>query len=283
MGLRVYKPTTPARRHTSVDDYKDVTSKRSLKSKLKIKKKTGGRNSTGKITVRYRGGGNKQYYRQVDFKQNKFDIEGKIAEIEYDPNRSARLAVVTYVDGEKRYILLADGLEIGSKILSSEKAIKPEVGNRMPLEFIPVGMTVHNIELSPGKGGGIVRSAGTGAQLMGVEGKFAQLKLPSTEIRLVLKSCLATIGQLSAAYHRHLRVGKAGRKRHMGIRPTVRGKAMNPVDHPHGGGEGNTPIGLKHPKTPWGKPALGARTRKSKKASDKLIIKRRKNKKQGRR
>lgn len=276
MGIRVYKPTTPARRRTSVDDFKDITAKRSLKNKLKSKKRTGGRNSQGKITIRHRGGGEKRYYRQVDFKQNKFGIKGKITEIEYDPNRSTRIAVVTYSDGEKIYILMPEGLKIGDMIMSSQEAGKPELGNRMPLEFIPIGMTVHNVELTPGKGGELVRSAGTGAQLMAIEGKFAQLKIPSGEIRLVSKNCFATIGQLSTGYHRHIRIGKAGRKRHMGIRPTVRGKAMNPVDHPHGGGEGGSPIGMKHPKTPWGKPALGVRTRKKGKFSDKLIIKRRK-------
>jgi len=279
MGIKIYKPTTPARRKTSVDDFSDLTAKRSLKNKLKIKKKTGGRNNQGKITIRHRGGGEKQYYREIDFKQNKFDIEGKITAIEYDPSRSARIAVVTYNDGDKRYILLTEGLKVGDKIIISNKAIDPEPGNRMPLEFIPVGMPVHNIELTPGKGGELVRAAGMAAQLMAIEGKFAQLKMPSGEVRLISKDCLATIGQLSGQHHRQVRIGKAGRKRHLGIRPTVRGKAMNVVDHPHGGGEGGSPIGMKHPKTPWGKPALGVRTRKKGKPSDKLIIKRRKSKK----
>jgi large subunit ribosomal protein L2 len=275
MGLRIYKPTTAARRQTSVDDFSDVTSKRSLKSKIVIKKKNAGRNNQGKITMRHQGGGVKRFLRAVDFKQDKFDLPGRIVAIEYDPNRSTRLAVVNYPDGEKRYIISPEGLTVGNQVISSQKAIKPEIGNRMPLEYIPVGMMVHNIELVPGKGGELVRSAGGGAQLMAVEGKFAQLKMPSSEVRLVPKICLATVGQLSVLYHRHIRLGKAGRVRHMGIRPTVRGKAMNPVDHPHGGGEGHNPIGMRRPKTPWGKPALGVRTRKPGRSSDHLIVRRR--------
>ncbi len=279
MSLKVYKPTTPARRRTSVERSDDITAQRSLKRKLTTRKRTGGRNNQGKITVRHRGGGAKRFLREVDFTRNKFDIPAKLTTIEYDPNRNVRIAVATYADGEKRYVLVPEGLKVGSKIISSQKGVKPEVGSRMPLEFIPVGMTVYNIELTPGKGGAIVRSAGTAAQLMAVEGKFAQLRLPSGEVRLVPKSCLATIGQLGQQQHQRVRVGKAGRKRHMGIRPTVRGKVMNPVDHPHGGGEGSNPIGLKHPKTPWGKPALGVKTRKKNKPSDKLIVRSRHRKK----
>jgi len=276
MSLRIYKPTSPARRQTSVERFDNVTTKRALKNKLFTKKGKGGRNSQGKITVRHQGGGVKRFYRQIDFKQDKFDVVARVTGIEYDPNRSVRIAVLTYADGEKRYILLPEGLTVGSTVLSSLHAIKPEIGHRMPLELIPVGMMVHNIELNPGKGGAIVRSAGTAAQLMAVEGAYAQIKLPSSEVRLISKVCLATIGQLSGSHHRQVRLGKAGRKRHMGIRPTVRGKAMNPVDHPHGGGEGHNPIGLKHPKTPWGKPALGVRTRAAGKYSNNLIVRRRK-------
>ncbi|MFA5358781.1 MAG: 50S ribosomal protein L2 [Patescibacteria group bacterium] len=280
MEIKLYKPTTPARRRTSVDDFSDITSKRSLKNRIQIKKSQGGRNNTGKITVRHRGGGAKNFYRQVDFKQDKFDIQAKLIAVEYDPNRSVRIGVLAYADGEKRYILLPEGVKVGQVVTSSKKAIKPEIGNRMPLEFIPVGMFVHNVELTPGKGGEIVRSAGTSAQFMALEeGGLAQLRLPSGEIRAVTKECLATIGQLSGQQHRHIRIGKAGRRRHMGFRPSVRGKAMNPVDHPHGGGEGHNPIGLKHPKTPWGKPARGVKTRKHGKYSDKLIIQRRKKRK----
>ncbi|MFA6534416.1 MAG: 50S ribosomal protein L2 [Patescibacteria group bacterium] len=277
MGLRIYKPTSPARRQTSVDDFKDVTAKRSLKGKLTMKSRsTNGRNNQGKITVRHRGGGAKKFYRQIDFKQDKFDVAGVITAIEYDPNRTGRIAVVTYTDGDKRYILVPDGLTVGSKIISSHQAIKPEIGSRLPIEFIPVGSLIYNIELTPGQGGEIVRSAGTAAQLMAIEGQFAQLKLPSSEIRLLPKECLATVGQTSVIYHRQIRLGRAGRRRHQGWRPSVRGKAMNPVDHPHGGGEGHNPIGMKHPKTPWGKPALGVRTRKTGKYSDRLIVSRRK-------
>ncbi|MBI5621854.1 50S ribosomal protein L2 [Candidatus Falkowbacteria bacterium] len=276
MAIKLYKPTTPTRRHSSVDDYKDATSKRSLKHRVMIRKKHGGRNSAGKISVRHQGGGAKQYYRQIDFKQNKFDIPGTITGIEYDPNRTVRIAVVTYTDGDKRYMLLPENLPVGAAVVSSRSAIKPELGNRMPLQYIPAGMVVHNIELSSGRGGALVRSAGAGAQLMGVEGEYAQLKLPSTEVRLVPKNCAASIGQLSSVQHQHIRLGKAGRKRHMGIRPSVRGKAMNPVDHPHGGGEGLSPIGLKHPKTPWGKIAIGGKTRQQR-LSNRLIITRRKN------
>ncbi|MFA5075814.1 MAG: 50S ribosomal protein L2 [Patescibacteria group bacterium] len=276
MALRIYKPTSPARRQTSVDTFSDVTVKRSLRPRTKINRKNAGRNNTGKITVRHQGGGTRRYYREIDFKRDKFDIEGRLSTIEYDPNRSTRIGAIFYKDGEKRYILVPQGLKIGDLVISSKKAIKPEIGYCMPLEFIPVGLMVHNIELNPGQGGGLARSAGSYAQLMGVEGAYAQLKLPSSEVRLVTKECLATVGTLSNPDHRHVRLGKAGRKRLMGIRPSVRGKAMNPVDHPHGGGEGLSPIGLKHPKTPWGKPALGHTTRKVNRRSTRLILKRRK-------
>lgn len=276
MGIKIYKPTTSARRHTSVADFKEITKTEPEKNLKVIIKKKAGRNSSGKITVRHRGGGAKRYYRMVDFKQDKFDIPAKVEAIEYDPNRSARIALVKYNDGDRRYILAPDKLKVGDEILSSQKKIEIKEGNRMPLEYIPAGMFVHNIELYPGKGGQLARSAGMNAHVQAVEGRHCQLKMPSGEIRLVLKECLGTLGQTSFPENRIIRIGKAGRKRHMGIRPTVRGKAMNPVDHPHGGGEGRQPIGLKHPKTPWGKPALGVETRKKGKKSDRLIVKRRK-------
>ncbi|MFH0819633.1 MAG: 50S ribosomal protein L2 [bacterium] len=279
MPIKIYKPTSPARRHSSVDAFLDITKAEPEKSLIVIKKKKSGRNSTGKITVRHQGGGAKKYLRIIDFRRNKFDQPAKIQAIEYDPNRGARIALVVYPDGEKRYILAPDGLKVGDEIISSQKKIDIKIGNASPLEYIPTGFNVHNVELVPGKGGQLARSAGVVVMLMAVEGKYAQLKMPSGEIRLVPKECLATVGQVSNPDRRLIRWGKAGRMRHRGIRPTVRGKAMNPVDHPHGGGEGNQPIGLKHPKTPWGKPALGFITRKSVKKSDKLILKRRPNKK----
>lgn len=278
MGLKFYKPTTPSRRHSAVDDFSDVTTSRALKNKLTIRKSTGGRNNQGIITVRHRSRGAKKFLRSVDFKQNRFNLSAKVTDIEYDPNRSARLMVLTYVDGVKTYALLPEGLKIGDRVMSSDKAIKPSLGNRMPLEFIPVGTMIHNLELQPGKGAEIIRSAGGAAQLMAVEGNFALIKLPSSEVRRVPKSCAATIGQLGRIYFRNIRIGRAGRMRLMGVRPTVRGKAMNPVDHPHGGGEGRHPIGMKAPKTLWGKPALGVKTRKPKKASNKFIVSRRKKK-----
>lgn len=279
MALRLYRPTTPSRRHTSVDDFSALTSRRSLKRLTTTKKRQGGRNNQGKITVRHQGGGAKRFLRKIDFRQDKFDIPAKLVALEYDPNRSVRIAVVQYTDGDKRYALLTEGLGIGAMIMSSQKAIKPEIGNRMPLEFIPVGMGVNSVELAPGRGAEMVRSAGNVAAIMAIEGAYAQLKLPSGEVRLVPKECSATIGQLSGQHQRHLRLGKAGRKRHMGIRPSVRGKAMNPVDHPHGGGEGHNPIGMAHPKTPWGKPALGVKTRKPKKQSNAFIVHHRNTKK----
>ena len=279
MAIRKYKPTTPGRRFTSVDACDDVTCTKPLKSLITIKKQRAGRSrSQGKITVRHRGGGAKRYIRIVDFKQDKFDIPGTVKTIEYDPNRNARIALVVYADGEKRYILAPHTLAVGDVITSSKEKVEIKIGNRSTLENIPTGVEVCNVELRPGRGGQFARSAGLAVRLMAVEGKYAQLRLPSGEIRLVPKQCLATIGSVSNPDFRNIRIGKAGRKRHMGIRPTVRGKVMNPCDHPHGGGEGSNPIGLKHPKTPWGKPALGRRTRR-KKQSDVLILKRRKTKK----
>ncbi|MFH0856562.1 MAG: 50S ribosomal protein L2 [bacterium] len=279
MGIKKYKPITAGRRNSSVDDFKDITAKKPEKSLLIIKKRKSGRNSSGKITVRHKGGGAKRYYRIIDFKRDKYGIPAKVVSIEYDPNRSSRIALLQYIDGEKRYIVAPIGLEAGGKVISSREHIEVNPGNAMPLEKIPVGTLIYNIELVPGKGGEMARSAGVGVQLMGIEGKYAQIKLPSGEIRLVLKECLATIGQVSNPDYRLIRWGKAGRKRHLGIRPTVRGKVMNPVDHPHGGGEGRNPIGLKNPKTPWGKPALGVKTRDKKKKSTKFIISRRKRRK----
>ena len=278
MPIQIYKPTTPGRRKTSVNK-PEVTKKRPEKKLIIIKKRTGGRNHHGKITVQHRGGGAKRYIRIIDFKRDKYDMPAKVIAIEYDPNRSANIALVEYEDKEKRYILAANGLKVGDSVVSSQKKVPIRSGNRTRLSEIHIGEMVYNIELTPGAGGKIVRGAGMGAVLMAVEGKYAQLKLPSTEIRLILKECTATIGVVGNSEHGLVRIGKAGRKRHMGIRPTVRGKAKNPVDHPHGGGEGQNPIGLKRPKTPWGKPALGVKTRRKNRPSDKLIIKRRKKKK----
>lgn len=278
MPIKIYKPTTSARRATSVLIRDEITQKRSVKSLVFGKKKFAGRNNLGKITVRHRGGGAKKIIRQIDFIMDKYDISAKVEAIEYDPNRNANIALVCYQDGERRYIIAPIGLQIGQKLFSSKKKVKITIGNRLRLEDIPTGMLVHNIELEPGKGGKIVRSAGSVATLMVIEGKYAQLKLPSGEIRLVPKDCQASIGQVSNPDFRNIRWGKAGRIRNLGIRPTVRGKAMNPVDHPHGGGEGKNPIGLVHPKTPWGKPALGVKTRDNKKYDHLIIQRRKKNK-----
>ncbi len=279
MPIKKYKPTTPGRRKASVSTFEEITKNKPEKSLIIAKKRKGGRNSTGKITVRHRGGGAKRHYRLVDFKRAKFDIPAKVEAIEYDPNRSARIALLVYRDGERRYILAPVDLEVGHEVVSSKSKVEIKTGNRTNLENIPLSSMVYNIELKVGKGGQIARSAGILVQLMAVEGKYAQLKMPSNEIRLIPKECMATMGQVGNPEHAHIRLGKAGRTRHRGIRPSVRGKAMNPVDHPHGGGEGSNPIGLKHPKTPWGKPALGVKTRRKGKESDKLIIKRRKKKK----
>ncbi len=274
MGIKKVKPTTPGRRGATFDDFSDITKSRPEKNLIIIKKKTGGRNAQGKITVRHRGGGAKRYIRQIDFKRDKFDIPAKVASIEYDPNRGARIALLNYRDGAKRYIVAPIDLVVGEEVSSSKNQIEIKRGNAMPIKYIPAGVAVYNLELEPGRGGRIARGAGNSISVMGVEGKYAQVKIPSGEIRLVNKECLCTIGQVSNPDKRHIKLGMAGRKRHLGIRPTVRGKAMNPVDHPHGGGEGNQPIGLKHPKTPWGKPALGVKTRKNR-YSNKFIIKRR--------
>ena len=275
MGIKKVKPTTPGRRKATFDDFSDITKKKPEKRLITIKKKSGGRNAQGRITVRHRGGGAKRYIRKIDFKRDKHDIPAKVAAIEYDPNRGARLALLHYRDGEKRYIIAPLGLKAGEEIKSSDKLIEIKVGNAMPIQYIPAGVAVYSVEIEPGRGGRIARGAGNSVAVMGTEGKYTQIKMPSGEIRLIKKECFCTIGQASNPDKRHIKLGSAGRKRHLGIRPTVRGSAMNPVDHPHGGGEGNQPIGLKHPKTPWGKPALGVRTRSKKKASNKLIIKRR--------
>ena len=273
MPIRVYKPTSPARRFMSVLTYEEITKKTPEKSLLQPKKKNAGRNNQGKISVRHQGGGEKQKYSLIDFKRNKLEVPAKVAGIEYDPNRSAFIALLHYLDGEKRYILAPLGLHVGDTIVSSEAAdIKP--GNSLQLANIPLGTLVHNIELRPGAGGQIARSAGAYAQLMAKEGTFATLRMPSGEMRKVPIIARATIGTVGNTDHENVRIGKAGRKRHMGIRPTVRGVVMNPVDHPHGGGEGKSPIGLPSPVTPWGKPALGYKTRKHKKYSNRLIIKR---------
>lgn len=273
MAIRRYKPTSPARRFMSVSMFEEITTDKPEKSLLVSKNKTGGRNASGRITVRHIGGGNRIKYRIIDFKRNKFDVPAKVATIEYDPNRTANIALLHYADGEKRYILAPIGLNVGDTIISSASA-DIKVGNSLPLEAIPVGTVVHNIELHPGKGGQIARAAGISAQLMAKEGKYATLRMPSGEMRLILLKCRATIGQVGNVDHEIISIGKAGKKRHMGIKPTVRGSVMNPCDHPHGGGEGKSPVGRPGPVTPWGKPALGYKTRKKKNASNKLIIKR---------
>lgn len=277
MSVKIYKPTSPGRRTSSVQDFSDVTKTRPEKSLVTFIKKSAGRNNTGKITVRHQAGGVKRMYRIVDFKRENYDEQGEVIAIEYDPNRGARIALVQYPNGKKAYILATQTLKVGSKIMSSLKQIEATEGSRMPLEFIPVGMYVCEVELTRGKGGQIVRGAGTGAQLMVVEGSCANLKLPSGEVRLVKKNCSATVGMVSNADWKLIRWGKAGRMRFRGIKPTVKGKNMNPVDHPHGGGEGHSPIGLKSgPKTKWGKLARGVKTRKPEKWSNKFILTRRK-------
>ena len=278
MGIKKVKPTTPGRRQALFDDFSDVTKKTPEKKLVKSKKRSSGRNSQGKITVRHRGGGAKRNLREIDFKRNKFGVPAKVASIEYDPNRGARIALLNYRDGEKRYIIAPSKLKVGEEVVASQEQAEIKPGNAMPIRYVPAGVAVYNVELEPGKGGQLARGAGNMVYVMGVEKKYAQVKMPSGEVRLIKKDCLCTIGQVSNPDRRHIKLGSAGRKRFLGIRPTVRGTAMNPVDHPHGGGEGNQPIGLKYPKTPWGKPAMGVRTRR-KKASDKLILKRRKSKK----
>ena len=274
MAIRTYKPTSPARRFMSVLTYEEITKKSPEKSLVEYLKKNAGRNKQGKITVRHQGGGNKIKYRVIDFKRNKLEIPAKVAAIEYDPNRSAFIALLFYADGEKRYILAPLGLNVGDTVVSSENAdIKP--GNSLPLANIPVGTLIHNLELKPGRGGQLVRSAGMSAQLMAKENGMAAVRLPSGEYRKVRLNCIACIGQVGNVDHANIAVGKAGRKRHMGIRPTVRGSVMNPNDHPHGGGEGKSPVGHPGPMTPWGKPAMGLKTRKTKNRTNKYIFKRR--------
>ena len=275
MGIKTYNPYTPSRRNMTGSDFSEITKTTPEKSLVVYLKKNAGRNNQGKITVRHQGGGNRQKYRMVDFKRNSKDgIQATVIGIEYDPNRSANIALICYADGEKSYILAPQGLTNGMKVMSGEHA-EAKVGNCLPLSLIPVGAQVHNIELFPGKGGQMVRSAGNAAQLMAKEGKYATLRLPSGEMRMVPIECRATIGVVGNGDHNLVKIGKAGRKRHMGIRPTVRGSVMNPNDHPHGGGEGKTGIGRPGPCTPWGKPALGLKTRKKNKQSNKLIVRRR--------
>mgnify|MGYP003483270917 FL=1 len=275
MAVRKYKATTNGRRNMSVLTYDELTGSAPEKSLLVSLSGKGGRNNKGQITVRHHGGGEKRKYRIIDFKRNKDNIPGKVATIEYDPNRSANIALINYVDGEKRYIIAPKDLEVGSMIMSGEN-VDIKVGNCLPLANIPVGTMVHNVELHPGHGGQLVRAAGAGAQILGREERYVLLRLTSGEVRRVLANCRATVGTVGNIDYSLVNIGKAGRTRHMGIRPTVRGSVMNPNDHPHGGGEGRTPIGRKGPVTPWGKPALGYKTRKNKKASDKLIVRRRK-------
>jgi len=275
MGLKKYKPTSPGRRFQSVSDFADITRSEPEKSLLEPLHKTGGRNNNGRITTRHKGGGHKRQYRRIDFKRNKDGIPAKVATIEYDPNRSARIALLHYADGEKRYILSPKGLQVGQQIMSGPTAdIVP--GNSLQIKDIPTGTVVHAVELQPGKGAAMARSAGTSIQLMGKEGDYAILRMPSSEMRRVLVTCRATIGEVGNSDHGNITIGKAGRNRWKGIRPTVRGTAMNPVDHPHGGGEGKNKTAGRHPVTPWGVPTKGHRTRKKGKASDRLIIRRRK-------
>ena len=274
MGIKTYTPYTPSRRHMTGSDFKEITASKPEKSLVVSLKKNSGRNNQGKITVRHQGGGYRTKYRLVDFKRNKDGIPAKVMTIEYDPNRTANIALICYADGQKSYILAPYGLKVGDTLMNGETA-EVRLGNCLPLSNIPVGSSIHNIELYPGKGGQLVRSAGNSAQLMAKEGKYATLRLPSGEMRMVPIGCRATIGQVGNIDHELINVGKAGRKRHMGIRPTVRGSVMNPNDHPHGGGEGRTSIGRPGPVTPWGKPALGLKTRKKSKQSNKLIIRRR--------
>ena len=275
MGIKTYRPYTPSRRNMTMSTFEEITKKTPEKSLLAKKKKNAGRNSYGRITVRHQGGGNRQKYRIIDFKRKKDDMPATVIGIEYDPNRTSNIALIKYEDGTLNYILAPLGLKDGDKVISGAKS-DIRIGNCLPIENIPVGTLIHNIELNPGQGGKLVRTAGGEAQLMAKEGKYAHVRLPSGEMRLVLAKCRATIGTIGNTDHGNIKLGKAGRKRHMGIRPTVRGSVMNPVDHPHGGGEGRTPIGRKSPMTPWGKPALGYKTRKKNKQSNKMIVKRRK-------
>ena len=274
MAIRRYKPTSPAHRFMSVSMFEEITTTKPEKSLLAPKQKTGGRNFSGRITVRHIGGGNRNKYRIIDFKRNKYDIPAKVASIEYDPNRTSNIALLHYADGEKRYILAPNGLKVGDTVCSGPEA-DIKAGNALEMANIPVGTFIHNVELYPGRGAQLARSAGNMAQLMAKENGLALLRLPSGELRNVPENCMATIGQVGNTDHENVKIGKAGRKRNMGWRPTVRGSVMNPNDHPHGGGEGKSPVGRPGPVTPWGKPALGYKTRKNNKSSDKLIVRRR--------
>lgn len=272
MPIKVYKPTSPGRRGMSVSTFEEITSTVPEKSLLTPLKRKSGRNNQGRITVRHRGGGHKRQYRIIDFKREKYGVPATVRTIEYDPNRTARIALLFYADGTKRYILAPDGLKVGDQLMSGPNA-EIRIGNALPIYRIPLGTQIHNIELQPGKGGQLVRSAGVTAQLLAKEGDYSQVRLPSGEVRLISQNCMATIGQVGNTEHGNLTLGKAGRKRWLGIRPTVRGSAMDPNSHPHGGGEGRSPIGMAGPKTPWGKPALGAKTRRNKR-TDKYIVRR---------
>lgn len=273
MAVKIYKPITPSLRNMTGYTFEEITKKTPERSLIVFRKQHAGRNNDGRVTVRHRGGGEKRFIRMIDTKRDKINIPAKVAAIEYDPNRTARLALLFYVDGAKRYILAPIGLKVGDMVVSGPNS-EIRIGNAMPISNIPVGSTIHNVELKPGKGGQLVRAAGASAQLLAKEGDYAQVRLPSGEVRLVLQVCYATIGQIGNLDHSNVKLGKAGRKRHLGIRPTVRGTAMSPRDHPHGGGEGRQPVGMPGPKTPWGKPALGYKTRNNKK-TDKYIVRRR--------
>lgn len=274
MGIKKYKPTSPGRRWMSGSSFEEVTRGRPERSLLRPRKQRAGRNNQGRVTTRHRGGGAKRAYRVVDFKRDKYGIPARVAAIEYDPNRSARLALLYYLDGEKRYILAPEGLRVGDAVVSSRQAAEIRVGNAMPLRYLPLGTQVHNLELNLGRGGQLVRAAGTSAQIMAKEGNYAHLRMPSGEVRLIHLDCMGTIGVVGNAEHSLVTLGKAGRKRYLGRRPSVRGSAMTPRDHPHGGGEGRSPVGMPGPKTPWGKPTLGYRTRKNKR-TDRFIVRRR--------
>jgi large subunit ribosomal protein L2 len=275
MATRIYNPVTPGTRNRSVSSFQELTSKKPEKSLLVSNHRVKGRNNQGRITIRHRGGGHKRLYRMIDFKRDKYNVLGRVVNIEYDPNRNARLALIHYQDGIKRYILWPQNLKLNTLVCSGPNA-EIQIGNSLPLDLIPLGLEVHNIELTPRKGGQIVRAAGTSAKVLAKEGKYVTLRLPSKEIRLIRKECFATIGVVGNSDSNNIRIGKAGRKRWLGVRPTVRGVVMNPCDHPHGGGEGRSPIGRKHPVTPWGKPALGVRTRNKRKNTNIYIVRRRK-------
>jgi large subunit ribosomal protein L2 len=273
MAVKTYKPTSPGRRDMTGHTFEEVTRSKPEKSLTEALRRRAGRNNQGRISIRHRGGGHRRRYRNIDFKRNKYDIPGRVASIEYDPNRSARIALISYVDGEKRYIIAPLGLQVGDTVMSGSRAeVRP--GNALPIRNIPVGTTIHNIELTEGKGGKLVRAAGTSAQLLAKEGSYAQVRMPSGEVRMVRQACMATIGQVGNTDHGNIKLGKAGRKRWRGWRPSVRGSAMDPAAHPHGGGEGRSPIGMPSPKTPWGKPTLGKKTRHNKR-TDKYIVRRR--------